>query len=161
MKQIVGKELAKRVVDADVIGLGSGTTVLAAIEEIGKRIKEEGINVSGIPTSVATAHAAEDVGLQAAEEFGCLSSPEGAGGGQVSEKLPRRRKTAQRQKDGASERRENKTHAFFGRNAAKGVEHVGVVTTLGDGLHAVRLHAHQSHITRGADDDGEGGDTST
>ncbi|MBS7640819.1 MAG: ribose 5-phosphate isomerase A [Candidatus Bathyarchaeia archaeon] len=44
-------EAAKCVKDGSVIGLGSGSTVAYAIEEIGRRIMEEDLHILGIPTS--------------------------------------------------------------------------------------------------------------
>jgi ribose 5-phosphate isomerase A len=50
-KKNVALEAVKHVKDGMVIGLGSGSTAAYAIEEIGKRMKNEKINVLGIPTS--------------------------------------------------------------------------------------------------------------
>jgi len=41
----------KEVRDGFVIGIGSGSTVKYAIEEIGRRIREEALNILGVPTS--------------------------------------------------------------------------------------------------------------
>ena len=45
------KKIAKRVKDGDVIGIGSGSTSFVATKEIAKRMKEENLNIIGIPTS--------------------------------------------------------------------------------------------------------------
>jgi len=50
-KKNASLEAVKNVKDNFVIGLGSGSTVAYAIEEIGNRIKSEGLHVSGVPTS--------------------------------------------------------------------------------------------------------------
>jgi len=50
-KRRAALEAAKNVKDDFVIGLGSGSTVAYAIEEIGRRIREEDLHVLGIPTS--------------------------------------------------------------------------------------------------------------
>jgi ribose 5-phosphate isomerase A len=50
-KKRASKEAVKHVEDGFILGLGSGSTVAYAIQEIGKRIKQEGLNVSGVPTS--------------------------------------------------------------------------------------------------------------
>jgi ribose 5-phosphate isomerase A len=50
-KRNAAKEAAKHVKDGFFIGLGSGSTAAYAIEEIGKKIKEEHIHVTGVPTS--------------------------------------------------------------------------------------------------------------
>lgn len=44
----------KHVNDGDVVGLGTGSTALYAILEIGRMVREEGLNVLGIPTSEKT-----------------------------------------------------------------------------------------------------------
>lgn len=44
-------EAVKHVNDGFVIGLGSGSTAAYAIEEIGSRVKREGLHVQGVPTS--------------------------------------------------------------------------------------------------------------
>lgn len=43
-----------------VIGLGSGTTVAYALEELGKRIREDNLQLMGVPTSYQAAHLALD-----------------------------------------------------------------------------------------------------
>lgn len=44
-------EAVKNIRDGYVIGLGSGSTAAYAIEEVGRRVREEGLRVLGIPTS--------------------------------------------------------------------------------------------------------------
>lgn len=51
LKKMVGKYAAKMVEDGDVIGLGTGSTTLMFITALGERIREEGIEVYGVPTS--------------------------------------------------------------------------------------------------------------
>lgn len=63
MKEIVAKELAKRVKDGDVIGVGTGTTVEAALTEIGKRVKAEGLHITVVPTSYQSAWQCQDLGF--------------------------------------------------------------------------------------------------
>jgi ribose 5-phosphate isomerase A len=50
-KENAALEAVKHVKHGMVIGLGSGSTAAYAIEEIGKRMKNEKINVLGVPTS--------------------------------------------------------------------------------------------------------------
>ena len=50
-KRNAALEAVKHVKDNTVIGLGSGSTVAYAIEEIGNRIKSEGLHVLAVPTS--------------------------------------------------------------------------------------------------------------
>jgi ribose 5-phosphate isomerase A len=47
-------EAAKHVKDGFTIGLGSGSTVAYAIQEIGKRIQQRGLRILGVPTSHQT-----------------------------------------------------------------------------------------------------------
>jgi len=51
-KQKVADEIAAKVKDGDVLGVGSGSTVYVALLAISKRIKEEGLKVKAIPTSI-------------------------------------------------------------------------------------------------------------
>jgi ribose 5-phosphate isomerase A len=51
-KQKVADEIAMRVKDGDILGVGSGSTVYVALLAIAKRIKEEGLKVKAIPTSI-------------------------------------------------------------------------------------------------------------
>jgi ribose 5-phosphate isomerase A len=51
-KQKVADEIATRVKDGDILGVGSGSTVYVALLAISKRIKEEGLKVKAIPTSI-------------------------------------------------------------------------------------------------------------
>ena len=50
-KEKVAKIIASKVKDGDVIGFGSGSTAFLATIEIGKRIEEENIKITAIPTS--------------------------------------------------------------------------------------------------------------
>lgn len=53
----------KHVKDGDVVGLGTGSTVLYAILEIGRMVREKGLNVLGIPTSEKTRSIAVNSGI--------------------------------------------------------------------------------------------------
>lgn len=50
-KKNAALEAVKHVKDDFIVGLGSGSTAAYAIEEIGDRIKREGLRVLGVPTS--------------------------------------------------------------------------------------------------------------
>ncbi len=63
MKEIVAAELAKRVKDGDRIGVGTGSTVDAALIKIGERIKAEKLNVQVVPTSIQSAWRCQEMGL--------------------------------------------------------------------------------------------------
>ena len=64
LKKLVANKLAERVKDAEIIGLGSGSTTELAIDAIGQRIANEGITVLGVPTSLRTAQCATKAGIQ-------------------------------------------------------------------------------------------------
>lgn len=63
MKEIVAQEIAKRVKNGDIIGVGTGTTVDAALTEIGKRVAREGLLVTVVPTSYQSAWRCQEIGL--------------------------------------------------------------------------------------------------
>ena len=63
MKEIVAQEIAKRVKDGDVLGVGTGTTVDAALTEIGKRVKSEGLRITVVPTSYQSAWRCQELGF--------------------------------------------------------------------------------------------------
>ena len=51
LKQLVGKAAAAEVQDGMVCGLGTGSTVVFMVEELGRRVKEENLKIVGVPTS--------------------------------------------------------------------------------------------------------------
>jgi len=53
-KRRAALEAVKHVTDDSIIGLGSGSTTAYAVEEIGRRIKREKINILVVPTSHQT-----------------------------------------------------------------------------------------------------------
>lgn len=63
MKEIVAKELAQRVQNNQVIGVGTGSTVDLALKEIGARVKREKLNLRVVPTSIQSAWRCEQEGL--------------------------------------------------------------------------------------------------
>lgn len=50
-KQIIANQVAAKVQDGDVIGVGSGSTVYLALQSIAQRIEREKLRVLAIPTS--------------------------------------------------------------------------------------------------------------
>lgn len=52
-KLLAGKEIAKYVQDGQIIGIGSGSTVQIAVQEIGERIRNEGLKIKALTTSLA------------------------------------------------------------------------------------------------------------
>ena len=63
LKQMVGIESAKYVKDGMTVGLGTGSTAYFMVEEIGRRIKEEGLTIIGVTTSKATEKQALGLGI--------------------------------------------------------------------------------------------------
>ena len=51
MKKDCGYAAAQEVKDGQILGLGTGSTTLYFIEKVGMRVRDEGIEVMGIPTS--------------------------------------------------------------------------------------------------------------
>lgn len=62
-KRNAALEAVKHVKDGFVVGLGSGSTVAYAIEEIGNRIKSEKLQILGVPTSYQAFMLAVDNGI--------------------------------------------------------------------------------------------------
>ena len=51
-KQKVARQIAQKVKDGDVLGVGSGSTVYLALVKIAERMKAEGLKILAIPTSL-------------------------------------------------------------------------------------------------------------
>lgn len=62
-KKLVGEEVVKYIEDGMRIGLGSGSTMFYMVQKLGERIREEGLNIIGIPTSNETAAWAKKFGI--------------------------------------------------------------------------------------------------
>ena len=69
MKAAVARLLASRVTSGQLIGLGSGSTAELALEEIGKRIAAESLEVYGLATSIRSARIAENNGISVLSSF--------------------------------------------------------------------------------------------
>ena len=63
VKQRVALEAARLVPDGAVVALGTGSTAAFAIEELGRRIRAEGLAIRGIPTSYQAAMLARQFGI--------------------------------------------------------------------------------------------------
>ena len=63
MKELVGKKAAEYVESGMTVGLGTGSTAYYFVEEIGRRVKEEGLEIVGVTTSLATKKQAESLGI--------------------------------------------------------------------------------------------------
>lgn len=63
LKKIAGYAAAKLIEDGNVIGLGTGSTTHYLIERLGQRIKDEKMDILGIPTSYQSFLLAKDSGI--------------------------------------------------------------------------------------------------
>lgn len=63
MKELVAQELARRVKDGEVLGVGTGSTVDLALQEIGKRVRQEKLSLKVVPTSLQSAWQCHALGL--------------------------------------------------------------------------------------------------
>lgn len=63
LKKMVGIEAATHVKSGMVVGLGTGSTAYYMVEEIGRRIKEEGLDIIGVTTSKSTEIQALSLGI--------------------------------------------------------------------------------------------------
>ncbi|MFB0505840.1 MAG: ribose-5-phosphate isomerase RpiA [Thermodesulfobacteriota bacterium] len=63
LKERVALEAAKMVRDGTVVGLGTGSTAAFAIAELGRRVREEALEIVGIPTSYGSAMIARENGI--------------------------------------------------------------------------------------------------
>ena len=61
--RLLSAAIASRVQSGETLGIGSGRTVEAALELIGERIKSEGLEVWGVPTSYRSQMVAERAGI--------------------------------------------------------------------------------------------------
>jgi ribose 5-phosphate isomerase A len=62
-KQKVADKIAAKVKDGDILGVGSGSTAYMALVAIAKKIKEEGLNVKAIPTSIEITMMCSNLGI--------------------------------------------------------------------------------------------------
>src|SRR5699024_12533583 len=63
LKQMVGIKASEYVKDGMIVGLGTGSTAYYMIEELGRRVKEENLQIVGVPTSIASKKQAEGLGI--------------------------------------------------------------------------------------------------
>lgn len=102
-KRAAARAAADLVTDGMRLGLGSGSTFLFVLERLAERIAQEGLKVTGVPTSKATAEAAQksgvpllslvevdylDLALDGADEVDAQKNLiKGGGGAHVREKI--------------------------------------------------------------------------
>lgn len=63
LKELVGVEAAKFVKDGMVVGLGTGSTAYYLVKELGRRVNEEGLKITGVVTSSKTEEQAKELGI--------------------------------------------------------------------------------------------------
>lgn len=61
--QRIGKYAADLVEDGMIVGLGTGTTAAAMVDALGTRVREEGLRMVGVATSIATSNQASTLGI--------------------------------------------------------------------------------------------------
>ena len=101
-KRAAGEAAAALVERGMLLGLGTGSTVWFLVEALGRRVREEGLRIVGVPTSEATARQATGLGIPLADpdaaidlaidgadevERGTLRLIKGLGGALLREKV--------------------------------------------------------------------------
>ncbi|WP_412988728.1 ribose-5-phosphate isomerase RpiA [Pediococcus siamensis] len=64
LKKLVGQEAVKFIQDKMVVGLGTGSTVKFMVDALGERVKNEHLQIIGVPTSNRTAEQARSLGIE-------------------------------------------------------------------------------------------------
>lgn len=62
-KQAAGEEAARLVTDGMCLGLGTGSTTAYALAALGRRVRDEGLRIAGVPTSFAAERLARQHGI--------------------------------------------------------------------------------------------------
>ena len=63
LKERAALEAVKMIRDGAIVGLGTGSTAALAIADLGRRVREEGLEIIGIPTSYQSAMIARENGI--------------------------------------------------------------------------------------------------
>ncbi|MBZ2039782.1 ribose 5-phosphate isomerase A [Streptococcus sanguinis] len=63
LKKLAGIKAAEFVQNGMIVGLGTGSTAYYFVEEIGRRVKEEGLQITAVTTSNVTSLQAEELGI--------------------------------------------------------------------------------------------------
>lgn len=63
-KDAVGREAASLVLPDMLVGLGTGSTAAAVVRALGRRVREEGLEFVGVPTSYAAERLARENGVR-------------------------------------------------------------------------------------------------
>ncbi|AMC94540.1 ribose-5-phosphate isomerase [Erysipelothrix larvae] len=67
LKKAAALKASEYILDGMVVGLGTGSTAYYIIEELGRRVNEEGLNIVGVPTSTRSKEQAESLGIDVKE----------------------------------------------------------------------------------------------
>ena len=67
LKKIAGEAACEFVKSGMRVGLGTGSTVKYTVLELARRIQEEGLQIVGVPTSIATENLAKESGVPLVE----------------------------------------------------------------------------------------------
>ena len=70
-KRAAAEAAVALVEDGMVLGLGSGSTMVFAVDALARRVREEGLHVRGVPTSLRTEKQASGLGLALLELDDC------------------------------------------------------------------------------------------
>jgi ribose 5-phosphate isomerase A len=62
-KRAAARAAAEQVPSGSRVGLGTGSTVAHALDRLAERIRDEGLEIVGVPTSAATARRAAELGI--------------------------------------------------------------------------------------------------
>lgn len=60
LKKLAAEKAVERIEDEMTVGLGTGSTVEYALKKLGKLVRDEGLKIKGIPTSVHTQRMAKE-----------------------------------------------------------------------------------------------------
>jgi ribose 5-phosphate isomerase A len=63
LKRMAALRAVEYVRDGMAVGLGTGSTAEPAVRELGRRVREEGLKIRGVPTSKKTERLAREVGI--------------------------------------------------------------------------------------------------
>lgn len=63
LKKMVGIKAAEYIEDGMTVGLGTGSTAYYFVEELGRRVQEEKLQITGVTTSIRTKEQAEKLGI--------------------------------------------------------------------------------------------------
>jgi ribose 5-phosphate isomerase A len=63
LKKLAGNKAAEYIQNGMIVGLGTGSTAKYFVEEVGRRVREEGLQIVGVTTSAVTSAQARALGI--------------------------------------------------------------------------------------------------